>query len=137
MYVTPYIFFSGNCAEACRYYEKVIGARIMMSMTYGQSPAAEHVPKDMHDKVIHASLMVGNTVVMASDGTSEDTGERAGGYALTLTAETPATAEKVFNALADGGTVKMKMDKTFFAERFGQLQDRFGISWMVICEKAM
>lgn len=134
MYVTPYLFFKGNCAEACRYYEKVLGARIMMSMTYGQSPAAEHVAKDMHDKVIHASLMIGNTVVMASDGTSEDV-DKPSGYSLTLSVETPATADKVFNALADGGTVTMKLDKTFFAERFGSVHDRFGVRWMVICEK--
>jgi PhnB protein len=135
MYATPYIFFNGNCAEACRYYEKALGARILMSMTYGQSPAASHVPKEMHDKVIHASLMIGNTAVLASDGTAED--GRPAGFSLALSVETPATAEKVFNALADGGTVKMKMDKTFFAERYGMVTDRFGIPWMVICEKPL
>ena len=135
MHSTPYIFFNGNCAEALRYYEKVLGARILMSMTYGQSPAASHVPKEMHDKVIHANMMIGNTTILASDGTAEDA--RPGGFSLTLSVETPATAEKLFAALADGGTVKMKMDKTFFAERFGQLVDRFAIPWMIICEKPL
>lgn len=136
MYATPYLFFNGNCAEACRYYEKVLGARIVMSMTYGQSPAADHVPKAMHDKVIHASLMIGNTPVMASDDGSQDQAAgKPGGYSLTLSVDTPEVAEKVFSALADGGTVTMKMDKTFFAERFGSVHDRFGVRWMIICEK--
>jgi PhnB protein len=136
MYATPYIFFNGNCAEALRYYEKVLSARIMVSMKYGDSPAAAHVAKELHDKVIHASMMIGNTVVMASDdGSGDGSAGKAGGYSLTLSVETPATAEKVFNALADGGTVSMKMDKTFFAERFGSVHDRYGVRWMVICEK--
>jgi PhnB protein len=136
MYATPYIFFNGNCAEALRYYQKVLGARVLMSMTYGESPAADHVPKNMHDKVIHASVMVGNSAILASDDCPPDqSAGKPGGYSLTLHVETPATAEKVFDALADGGTVTMKMDKTFFAERFGSVHDRFGIRWMVICEK--
>lgn len=136
MYARPYIFFNGNCAEALRYYEKVLGARVMTSMTYGETPAAAHVPKELHDKVIHAAMMVGNSMILASDDGTPD-GPKPGGYSLTLYAETPATAEKVFDALADGGEVTMKMDKTFFAERFGSVHDRFGIRWMVICEKPL
>ncbi len=138
MHATPYLFFHGNCAEALRYYEKVLGARVMMSMTYGASPAAGHMPKEIHDKIIHASMMVGNSLIMASDdGTPDGAAGKPGGYSLTLSVETPETAEKVFNALAEGGTVSMKMDKTFFAERFGSVHDRFGIRWMVICEKPL
>jgi PhnB protein len=137
MYVTPYIFFAGKCAEACRYYEKTLGARLTMSMSYGQSPAAAHVPAEMHDKVIHAHLVIGNTSVLASDGMAEHgAGKSPNGYSLCLTFDTPEAARKVFGALADGGTVGMAMDKTFFAEAFGQVTDRYGIPWMVICEKA-
>ncbi len=136
MYATPYIFFNGNCAEALRYYEKVLGARVQMSMTYGQSPAAAHMPGEMHDKVIHAQLMVGNTAILVSDSPPEYRQDKRAGFSLTLHVEPPAPAEKLFAALADGGTVEMKMDQTFFAERFGQLTDRFGIPWMIICEKS-
>ena len=136
MFVTPYVFFNGNCAEACRYYEKVLGARTTMSMTYGQSPAASHVPAAMHDKVIHAHLVIGNTSVLMSDGmVDEDGAGKSGGYSLCITVDTPEVARKMYAALADGGTVKIAIDKTFFAEAFGQLTDRFGISWMIICEK--
>jgi PhnB protein len=138
MYATPYLFFQGNCAEALRYYEKVLGARVMMTMKYGDSPAKEHVSKDLHDKVIHASMMIGNTIVMASDdGMPDQAASKPAGYSLTLSVETPAVAEKVFNGLADGGTVTMKLDKTFFAERFGSVHDRYGVRWMIICEKSL
>jgi PhnB protein len=136
MYATPYIFFNGNCAEALRYYEKVLGAKVEFSMTYGQSPAASHVAKEMHDKVIHARLMVGNTAILASDdGSPNASAGKHGGYSLTLSVDTPQAADKIFHALADGGEVTMKLDKTFFAERFGSVHDRYGVRWMVICEK--
>jgi len=137
MYVTPYIFFEGNCAEALRYYEKALGAQIEESATYGQSPAAGYVSPAMQDKIIHARLRVGNTAILASDSPPEQSTGKPGGYYLTLHADHPETAEKLFAALCDGGRITMAMNKTFFAERFGSTIDRFGIPWMVICEKAV
>jgi PhnB protein len=138
MYVTPYLFFNGNCAEALRYYEKALGARVLHSTTYGDTPAKDHVPPALHDKVIHATLMVGNTAVMASDDCTPDgAAVTPGGYSLTVSVDTPETAKKVFDALADGGTVTMALDKTFFAAAFGSVHDRYGVRWMVICEKVL
>lgn len=135
MYVTPYIFFAGNCAEALAFYEKTVGAHVVSRTTYGESPAREHFPKEMHDKVIHATLMIGNSAIMASDDGSP---ERAapGGYSLTLSVDTPEVARRVFEGLAAGGTITMALDQTFFADAFGAVHDRFGIRWMVIAEKA-
>lgn len=138
MYVTPYLFFAGNCAEALRYYEKVLGARVLYSTTYGDTPAKDHVPAALHDKVIHATLMVGNTAVMASDDCTPDCSAGSpGGYSLTVSVDTPDAAKTVFDALADGGTVTMALGKTFFAEAFGSVNDRYGVRWMVICEKVL
>jgi len=137
MYANAYIFFEGNCAEALKFYEKTLGAHVEMSMTYGETPAAAHVPPVLHDKVIHARLMLGNTAILASDCPPDKSAGKPGGYSLTLSVDSPETAEKVFAALTDGGRVTMAMNKTFFAEKFGQGGDRFGIPWMVICDKAL
>ena len=137
MYATPYIFFNGNCAEALSYYGKVFGAHVVSSTSYGDTPAKDQFPKEMHDKVIHAVVMIGNTAVMASDDcTPNGAAGTHGGYSLSVSVDTPEMAHKVFDGLADGGTVTMAMDKTFFAAAFGAVHDRFGVRWMVICEKA-
>jgi len=137
MQVTSYIFFDGRCAEALAFYEKALGAKIEAKMTYGETPAAGQVPPAMHGRIIHARFRIGNSVVLASD--SGDPGEvsaKAARFALTVHAAKTAEAERIFRDLGEGGEVRMKMDKTFFAERFGMATDRFGIPWMVICEKA-
>lgn len=137
MHASPYIFFDGNCAEACRYYEKTLGARLTAMTTYGESPAAGHVSPALKDKIIHASLVFGNTTVMASDSPPEQWTGKPAGFALTLSVDSAATAEKAFAALADGGKVGMALGKTFFAESFGMVTDRFDIPWMIICEKPL
>jgi PhnB protein len=135
MRTTPYIFFDGTCAEALAFYENAIGAKVEAKMTYGETPAAAHVPPAIHKHIIHARLRVGESVILASDGTPDHPAGKAGRFGITLHATGTAEAERLFKALADGGTVTMKMDKTFFAERFGSAIDRYGIPWMVICEK--
>jgi len=136
MNTTPYIFFNGNCAEALAFYEKVLGARVEARMTYGESPAASHVPTAMHGHIIHARLRIGDSVVLASDsGEPGAVPEKAARFSLTVHTAKTAEAERIFNGLSEGGVVRMKMDKTFFAERFGTAFDRFGIPSMVICEK--
>jgi PhnB protein len=124
MHTTAYLFYNGNCAEALAFYEKAIGATIDYTMTYGSSPAAEHVPAAMH----------GDTQLMASDGTAEESAKHAG-FAICISVSSVAEAEKIFAALSDGATITMAMSETFFAERFGQFVDRFGVPWMVIFEK--
>ena len=133
MYVQPYVFFDGRCEEAVEFYHRVLGAEVTMLMRFKDSPEAPDpgmVPPGAGDKVMHMSFRIGETTVLASDG------QCAGrpnfqGFSLSLTAPHEAEAERLFEALADGGQVQMPMATTFFSPRFGMVADRFGVSWMV------
>jgi len=134
MQVQPYLNFEGRCDEAIAFYEKALGAKVEALMRFKDmpgSPPPGMVAPGWEEKVMHASLRVGDSVVMASDGNGP--GDLAfKGVSLTLSVESDAEADRAFNALADGGQVQMPIDKTFFASRFGMVADRFGVSWMVI-----
>jgi PhnB protein len=133
MQLSTYIYFSGNCAEAFAFYEKALGGKIVMMMTYGETPEAEHMPSDWSDAIIHARMSVGDAVLMGSDA-PPDRYSRPQGFSVSVTTDTTAEAERIFAALAEDGSVYMPMDETFFAARFGMLSDKFGIGWMVACE---
>jgi PhnB protein len=130
MEIAPYLIFNGNCAEAFRFYEKTLGGKIHGMQTYGESPAKEHVPADVHNRVIHVRMTVGNEVLMGSDAPSEKF-ETPQGISVTITVSTAAEAERIFKALADRGKVTMPFEKTFWSPGFGMAVDRFGIPWMV------
>lgn len=133
MQVQPYLFFDGRCEEGLEYYRMALGAKVEMMMRYKESPEAPppgRVPPGFDDKVMHASLRIGDAVVMASDDCTGKPTFR--GFSLSLTAPDEAKAEKLFAALADGGRVQMPLGKTFFSPAFGMVADRFGVSWMVI-----
>ena len=132
--VNPYLNFNGQCAEAFKFYEQVLGGKIEMMMTYGESPAAEHTPPGSQDRIMHVRLVVDGQVLMGSDSPPEYF-EKPQGISVSLNVDEPDEAERIFNAFADGGTVTMPIQKTFWAGRFGMLVDRFGIPWMVNCEK--
>lgn len=132
MQLNPYLLFNGQCEAAMKFYEKCLDGKITMIMTYGDSPAASHVPANMAKQVIHASLAVGDLLLQASD-CPPDKYEKPQGFAVTLQIPDVAKGESVFNALADGGKVTMPFGKTFWAKGFGQLEDKFGIPWMVNC----
>jgi PhnB protein len=104
-------------------------------MTFGETPAAEHVPKEYHDLIIHTCLKVGDQMLMASDTTPDRPTPGMSGCSISLNVDSIAEAERVFKALSDGGKVEMQLEATFWAARFGMLVDRFGVSWMVNCEK--
>ena len=134
MHIQPYLHFNGNCEEALTFYSQALGAKIEMLMRYRESPEPAPpgmVPPGMEDKVMHASLRIGDSVVMASD---DCTGNAVSfqGFQLSLDVADAAEAERCFSALAAGGQIKMPLGKTFFAPSFGMLADRFGVSWMVI-----
>ena len=136
MHVQPYLFFDGRCDEAIEFYKKAIGAQVQMLMRFKDSPQSndEYAPADKN-KVMHAQVRVGETTVLMSDG--ECHGKPAfEGFALSIYASNEAEAEKLFNALAEGGQVKMPLAKTFFSPRFGMLNDRFGVMWMVLVKTA-
>ena len=131
MKLDVYVNYAGTCEEAFRFYEQHMRAKIMSMMRHGQSPNSR-VPGGWKDKVLHARLEIGNTVLMGADIPGADPMRSA--Y-LTLTLDTPEEAERVYGLLADGGQIFMRMEETFFASRFAQLRDRFGTSWMLLCER--
>jgi len=132
MQVQPYLFFDGRCEEAVELYRRVLGAEVTMLMRFKDNPDPQPgmVPPGAENKVMHASLRIGDTTVLASDGRC--LGKPVfQGFALSLTVADEAEAERKFSALADGGQVQMPLTKTFFSPRFGMVADRFGVSWMV------
>ena len=124
--------FDGRCAEAFRFYEKHLGAQVGMMMTHGQAPDQSKVSAEMKDAVLHARLSVGGNELMGADIPRAQPMRSA--Y-LSLGVESDAEAERIFSALSEGGEVFMPMQQTFFASRFGQLRDRFGINWMILHER--
>lgn len=134
MKLATYLNFPGNCKDALQYYEKHLGAKIIMMMTFDQMPDPKNVPPGMEKGILHARIAIGDTPVMASDGPKVEPMRSA--Y-LSLSVDSSAEAERIYKALSEGGEVFMPMTETFFAHRFGQLRDKFGINWMVIHDKPM
>jgi PhnB protein len=135
MQVEPYLFFDGRCEEAIEFYRRALGAEVTMLLRWKDCPEQpknkDMIPPGSENKVMHARLKIGEAAVMASDGRA--TGKPSfQGFALSVSAANEAEADRVFNALADGGQIQMPMGKTFFSPRFGMVADRFGVSWMVL-----
>ena len=131
--VQPYLFFDGRCDEALEYYKQTLGAEVEMLMRFKDNPDPAGCgggPADQ-DKVMHASVRIGDTVLMASDGRCQGKPSFEG-FALSLSVPTEAEAERRFAALAEGGQVVMPLGKTFFSPRFGMVVDRFGVTWMLL-----
>ncbi|MBI4219904.1 MAG: VOC family protein [Chloroflexi bacterium] len=136
MKFNPYLNFNGQCREAFRFYERVLGGKIESMMTFGETPAAGQMPPGWKDKIMHARMVVGDQALMASDA-PPDRYEKPQGLWVSLNIERPADAERIFKALTDGGAVRLPFEKTFWAAGgFGMVVDRFGTPWMVNCEKA-
>jgi PhnB protein len=137
MHVQSYLFFNGRCEEALEFYRRTLGAEVTRLMRFKESPQPHQpgmVPPGSENKVMHAAFRIGDTELMASDG--ECKGQpKFEGMALSLFLNTPAEGDKVFAALSDGGKVQMPMTPTFFAERFGMVADKFGVSWMLLVAK--
>jgi PhnB protein len=133
MQVQPYLFFDGRCEEAIDFYKKALGAEVGMLMRWKDSPDKSMCTPNNENKVMHASLKIGETRVMASDG--RNTGNpKFDGFALSVNAKDEGDADRKFNALSSGGETVMPLGKTFFSPRFGMCRDKFGVHWMVIVE---
>jgi PhnB protein len=132
MTMNTYVNFAGNCADAFRFYEKHLGATIGMMMTHAQNPDQSRVSPELKDAVLHGRLSIGGTELMGADIPGAEPMRSA--Y-LSIRVGSDAEAERMFEALADAGQVFMPMQETFFASRFGQLRDRFGINWMILHER--
>lgn len=133
MKLEPYLFFQGRCEEALHFYQRVFDAKQTMLMRYRESPEppAMPLPPGWEEKVMHASLEIGQTVLMASDGCGTESPQFEG-FSLCVEMPDAETASRVFDKLAQGGTVQMPLDETFFSSCFGMVTDRFGVGWMII-----
>ena len=134
MKVEPYLFFDGRCEEAIEFYRKALRAEVQMLTRYKDSPEPPQpgmVPPGSENKIMHVTMRIGDSTVMASDGHCQGK-PSFNGFGLSLTAANEGEAERLFGSLADGGQVQMPLTKTFFSPRFGMVTDRFGVMWMVI-----
>jgi len=133
MQLNPYLTFNGRCEEAFKYYERCLNGKMLMMMPHEGTPAEAHVAPEWRKKIMHARLQVGDTLLMGSDA-PPDRYQPMKGFSVSLGVDTPADAERIFAALADNGTVRMPLQQTFFAARFGMLTDQFGTPWMINCD---
>jgi PhnB protein len=132
--VQPYLFFDGRCEAAIEFYRLALGAEVLTLMRFKDSPEPQQpgmCPPGSDNKIMHASIRIGETTLMASDGRCMGK-PNFQGFSLSLTVPTEAEAERLFAALADSGQVQMPLAKTFFSARFGMVADRFGVSWSVL-----
>jgi PhnB protein len=130
MRLNTYLSFNGQCEAAFKFYERVLGGKITFMTTWGESPMAKEVAPEMHDRIMHATVTVGNFLLMGADS-PPDQYEQPKGISLTLHYEDTAEARRIFDALAENGSVQMPFQKTFWAEGFGMCVDQFNIPWMI------
>jgi PhnB protein len=135
MQMNPYLSFKGDCEAAFKFYQQHLGAQPESIFRYGGSPMAADVPADWSDKVMHGSLMLGGQVLMGGD-VAPDRYEAPKGFSLSLQIKDAVEAERIFSQLVEGGQVIVPLEKTFWAERFGMVVDRFGVPWLINCEGA-
>lgn len=131
MKLDVYINYKGNCKQAFQFYEQHLGGKITMMTTFEQMPDGAGIPDERKNQILHARIEIGNMVLMGADIPHAEPMRSA--Y-LTLRVESPAKAEELYTLLSEGGEIFMKMEKTFFAFRFAMLRDKFGTSWMLLCE---
>jgi|ERR1017187_486069 PhnB protein len=136
MQLNAYLYFNGQCEEAFKFYEQLLGGKIEAMFPHAGTPAEQYVPPEWRDKIMHARLTVGGSVLMGSDAPPGHYHEASKGFSVNIGLQEPEEAERIFHALAENGKVNMPIEKTFWAERFGMLVDRFGIPWMINCEGA-
>lgn len=137
-YVQPYLFYEGRCEEALDFYAEAIGAKVEMKMRYSEGPGGcpQGMPAGTENKIMHSAFMVGESMVMASDGMNSGKPDFKG-VALSITMNDEAGVKRVFDALSAGGKVVQPLTKTFFSPSFGMVNDKFGVQWMVLVYQEM
>ena len=133
MSIQPYLFLNGRCEEAIEFYRRAAGAEVMMLLRFKQAPDQSMIQPGNEEKIMHAQLQIGSSTVFMSDGMCSGE-QKFEGFALSFTVDNVDEADRRFKALAEGGEVRMPLDKTFFSPRFGMLADRFGVGWMIYVE---
>jgi PhnB protein len=137
MQINPYLHFDGDCAEAMRFYAELLGGEIEMMMKFSEAPPMEGAPAGWQDKVMHTQMKGPDGLVLMGTDAPPVYFKTPQGFSVSLTVNDPAEAERIYKALADRAqAVGMELQKTFFAERFAMLTDRFGIPWIVNCPMA-
>ena len=136
MQINPYLTFNGNCKEAFEFYAQVLGGKINAMLPHAGTPAEGSVPAEWGEKIMHAHMSIGSTVLMASDAPPQHYPGAPRGFSINIAVEKVEDAERMFQQLSEGGKVHMPLAKTFWAERFGMLVDKFDIPWMINCEGA-
>lgn len=132
MQLHTYLNFDGRCLEAFTFYEQHLGGSITTVMTHADQPGDPRVPAEWRDKILYAALSIAGTELRGSDVPGAQPMRSA--Y-LNLGVDSIGEAERIYAGLSEGGQVFMPMEETFFAHRFGMLRDRFGVSWMIMCQK--
>ncbi|AOF91771.1 VOC family protein [Sinorhizobium sp. RAC02] len=133
MKFVAYLSFDGRCREAFEFYAKVLGGKIVAMLSHGETPAGEHVSREWQDKIINAHLIVGDQELMGADSPPEMGGGAKGGFNISIQIDKEKDAERIFDAFADGGTVIMPFETTFWAKKFGMVTDKYGTPWMINC----
>jgi PhnB protein len=133
MQINPYLNFNGQCETAFKFYEQVLGGKITFRMTWSEMPGADQFPPEMQKLIMHATLNVGDRILMGADS-PPDRYQQPKGMNVSLHLKDVAEGERVFNALAEHGNVTMPFQKTFWSPGFGMCVDQFGIPWMVNTE---
>ena len=136
MQINPYLLFDGRCKEAFEFYAETFGGKIDAMIDHRGTPMEKHVPPEWLDKIMHARMTVGEWVLMGSDAPPDRYLGAPHGFSVHCGTTDPEDAKRVFSQLAEGGTVEMPIQPTFWSAQFGMLVDRFGIPWMVHCEAA-
>ena len=138
MQLNAYLSFNGQCEEAFKFYEACFGGKIEFIAPYAGTPMADSVPAAGQNRIMHATLRVGDHVLMGADAPPEGSGqyESPKGFSMSIHIDQPEEAERIFRALSDKGIVQMPLQETFWATRFGMAIDRFGIPWMINCGKS-
>ncbi|HEX3726737.1 MAG TPA: VOC family protein [Pirellulales bacterium] len=133
MRIEPYLYFEGRAEEAIELYRRVLGAEVKMLMHFKDAPDQSMITPGTENKVMHASLRIGESNVMVSDGRCQGKADFQG-VALSIIVNDESQADRIFAQLSEGGQVQMPLVTTFFSPRFGMVADRFGVSWMVLVQ---
>jgi PhnB protein len=133
MQINAYLSFGGRCEEAFQFYEQLLGGKIEGLFRYAGTPMESHMPPEWGNKIMHATLTVDQNQIMGADtaGQGEVPAKR---FCMSIGLKDPQEATRIFNGLAEGGTITMPLQTTFWAALFGMATDRFGIPWMINCE---
>ena len=135
MRFSVHLCFDGQCEEAFRTYQQVLGGQLVTLLKYGDSPLAAQTPIEWQNRILHATLNLGVYELLGADLPSTEYG-RPQGFFVTLSLSDFAKAQHIFAALAEGGEIKMPFQPTFWAAGFGVLVDRFGVPWEINCGQA-